>query len=67
MNTASKVLLDFFQKIAGSRGGAPDALRTASRSEAFRAQPAEGGLLARDERGMPSWALGARLRSAFFG
>ncbi|MCI9160934.1 MAG: hypothetical protein HFG23_07895 [Anaerotruncus sp.] len=26
------------------------ALRTASRSEAFRAQPAEGGLLARDER-----------------
>ena len=51
MNTASKVLLDFFQKIAGSRGGAPDALRTASRSEAFRAQPAEGGLLARDERG----------------
>ena len=53
MNTASKVLLDFFQKIAGSRGGAPDALRTASRSEAFRAQPAEGGLLARDERGTP--------------
>ena len=47
----TKVLLDFFQKIAGSRGGAPDALRTASRSEAFRAQPAEGGLLARDERG----------------
>jgi len=43
------------------------ALRTASRSEAFRAQPAEGGLLARDERGTPSWALGARLRSAFFG
>ena len=39
------------QKIAGSRGGTPDALRTASRSEAFRAQPAEGGLLARDERG----------------
>ena len=46
-----KVLLNFFQKIAGSRGRAPDALRTASRSEAFRAQPAEGGLLARDERG----------------
>jgi hypothetical protein len=40
-----------FSKVAGSRGGAPDALRTASRSEAFRAQPAEGGLLARDERG----------------
>ena len=48
-----KVLLNFFQKIAGSRGRAPDALRTASRSEAFRAQPAEGGLLARDERGTP--------------
>jgi len=29
------------------------ALRTASRSEVFRAQPAEGGLLARDERGTP--------------
>ena len=42
----------FFQKIVGSRGRAPDALRTASRSEAFRAQPAEGGLLARDERGI---------------
>ena len=41
-----------FSKVAGSRGGAPDALRTASRSEAFRAQPAEGGLLARDERGI---------------
>ena len=40
-----------FSKVAGSRGGAPDAFRTASRSEAFRAQPAEGGLLARDERG----------------
>ena len=40
-----------FSKVAGSRGRAPDALRTASRSEAFRAQPAEGGLLARDERG----------------
>ena len=51
VNTGSKVLLNFFQKIAGSRGRAPDALRTASRSEAFRAQPAEGGLLARDERG----------------
>ncbi len=49
----TKVLLNFFQKIAGSRGGAPDALRTASRSEAFRAQPAEGRLLARDERGTP--------------
>ncbi len=49
--SAPKVLLNFFQKIAGSRGRAPDALRTASRSEAFRAQPAEGGLLARDERG----------------
>ena len=43
--------LNFFQKIAGPRGRAPDALRTASRSEAFRAQPAEGGLLERDERG----------------
>ena len=41
-----------FSKVAGSRCGAPDALRTASRSEAFRAQPAEGGLLARDERGI---------------
>ena len=54
VNTGSKVLLNFFQKIAGSRGRAPDALRTASRSEAFRAQPAEGGLLARDERGTHS-------------
>ena len=42
-----------FSKVAGSRGRAPGALRTASRSEAFRAQPAEGGLLARDERGTP--------------
>ena len=50
----TKVLLNFFQKIAGSRGRAPDALRTASRSEAFRAQPAEGKLLARDERGTHS-------------
>ena len=54
VNTGSKVLLNFFQKIAGSRGRAPDALRTASRSEAFRAQPAEGKLLARDERGTHS-------------